>query len=379
MRGGEPAAPAPGVAAARVHHDERHADQLRVQRDRALPGHAVVAQVDAVVGHEHDDRVALEPQGVEPVEEDAEPAVGHRHLGRVERPHAFEQQLARGPAEVARHLRVVRLGRLRPAVVRVAVHVHVAARRRPGLVRLERVDHEGEGALLRGRLEHAGGLAKHARRVGARFVVEVACVAEELAHPQPGLGIVDLGRQPAAQLGLRNAGPGAAGLARLRHEAVEALPERRIGAREADERVVADAAGPVARPAQQAGEGQRGVGDRLPAGLLDHAAPGAPARERESAATGHDRPARGHGGHRLGVAAGEAEPAAGEGVDVGRAGAVAVDVVGAERVHHDQDDVGAVAAALRDFQPRHERQARRSQELTAGGGHAGQTKRWGGG
>ena len=280
---------------------------------------------------------------MQPVEEDAEPAVGHRHLGRVDRPHPGQQDRPVRAVEIAAHRRVVGARRLRAVVVRVAVHVHVAPRRRPGLVRLEGVDHDRERALARRRLEHARGVAEDARRERARLVVRVAAVGEVAAHPVARVGVLDLGRQPVAQLAVRDAVGAAADLPAAPHEAVEAAPKRPPRRREAQRRVVGDVGGPVARPAQGAGERRAHVGDRSPARLGQQPRVGMPAAEREDASPRQDRPPRGDGRHRLGVEAGEAQPLARQRVDVGRARPLAERVIGPERVDDDQHDVGSVA------------------------------------
>ena len=107
--GGVPAAPVVGMD-----DRERHARERRVQLRGGLARPAVVSQEEAVVGREHDDRVAVQAQPVEAVEEDAEPAVGHRDLGRVERALMRRSRRPRSAiAHVPRHRRVVGLARAR--------------------------------------------------------------------------------------------------------------------------------------------------------------------------------------------------------------------------------------------------------------------------
>ena len=66
--------------------------KLRVEHRGDLAGPAVLAEQEAVVGHQGDHGVLLEPERAQPLEEDAEPAVGHGHLGRVEVAHAAEDR-----------------------------------------------------------------------------------------------------------------------------------------------------------------------------------------------------------------------------------------------------------------------------------------------
>ena len=319
-----------------------------------------------MVRDEHHHRVAVEPELVEAVHEHAQPAVGHRHLARVEGLHPLDEHLAVVPVQVAADRRVVRPGRLRAVIVGVAVHVDVLARRRPGLVRLERVDDDAERALAHRRLEHARAVAEHARGERLGLVVRVAAVGEVAAHPVAGVGVLDLGRQPVAQLGLRHTRRGTADLAAAPDEAVEAAPERAPRRREPERRVVGDVGGPVAGPAQGAREGGADVGDRGPARLRQQARIGMPAAERKHAPAAQDRAAGRHRRHRLGVEAREAEPLAGERVDVGRARPLAERVVGAQRVDDDHDHVGPVRS-LAEGEPVEPRQragggARRLQE-----------------
>ena len=110
-----------------------------------------------------------------------------------------------------------------------------------------------------------------------------------------------------------------------------------------------------------------------------------PAAKREHAPAGKDGAARWDRGHRLGVEAGEAEPLAGEGVDVGGAGALAERVVRAQRVHDDHEDVGPVRrlpqGELVEAREQAGRGPRGLQELAARAraSHPAQIVRWGGG
>ena len=248
------------------------------------------------------------------------------------------------PVQVAVDRRVVGPGRLGAVVVRVAVHVDVAARRRPRLVRLEGVHHEAERALADRGVEHPRAVAEHARGERLRVVVGVTAIGEVAAHAIARVRVLDLGGQPVAQLTLRYAGGGAADLAAAPDEAVEAAPEGAPGRGEAKRGVVGHVRRPVARTAQGAREGRAHVRDRRPAGLGQQAAVGVPAAKREHPPSRQDRPARGDGGHGLGVEAREAEPLARERVDVGRAGALAEGVVGPQRIHDDHHDVGVIAS-----------------------------------
>ena len=83
-----------GLAVARVDDHQRDAGQRRVQRGRDLARPAVLAEQDAVVGDQGDDRLVLQVQLVHAVEQDAEPAVGHRHLAGVEVAQAADDRAA---------------------------------------------------------------------------------------------------------------------------------------------------------------------------------------------------------------------------------------------------------------------------------------------
>ena len=71
---------------------------------------------------------------------------------------------------------------LRSVVVRVAVEVDVAARRRPGLVGLERVDDEREGPPARGGVEHLRPVRNTRAAKRSRVVVPVAAVGQVPPH-----------------------------------------------------------------------------------------------------------------------------------------------------------------------------------------------------
>ena len=338
-----------------------------------------------MVGDQRHDRVALELQLVEAVEEDAQPAVGHRHLRRVKRPHPLQQDLAAVAVQVARDGRVVGARGLGAVVVRVAVHVQVVARRRPRLVRLERVDDQCERTLLLGRLEHARGVAEHARREGLRLVVAVVAVGEVAADAVVCVRVLHLAGQPLVHLAVGHAGGGPPDLAAAPHEAVEAVAERAPGRRERQRDVVGHVGGEVAGAVQRTGERGADVGDRGPARLGQQPGVRVPAAEGEDAAPAEDRPARRNRRHRLWIEAREAQPFAGQRVDVGRSGPLAEGVIGAQRVDDDQHDVGPVVG-LRDGQlveprERSRRGPRRLEELSAraAGAHAPQVGTAGGG
>ncbi len=283
---------------------------------------------------------------MQPVEQHSEPAVGHRHLGRVEVLQAPQHRSLLARREPVVRARVVRHGRLGPAPVGVAVHAQVARRRRPGLVRLVGVDHQRERAAPGGLLEHGGGAREDARRERSSLVVPVAAV-REIEADALALAAADGGVQPVPQHVVRDARhrPAAAELPARLLDAVEAAAQAGVGAGEAEEGVVGHVGGPPAGAAQQRGQRVRHVAQRRPARLGEQPRAVVPASEREGAAPAQDRVARRHGGHRLGVGAREAQPVAGERVDVRRehAAAVGADVIGAQRVDHDQQHVGALA------------------------------------
>ena len=127
----------------------------------------------------------------------------------------------------------------------------------------------------------------------------------------------------------------------VRTNRVDAVAQRRVRAREPEEGVVGDVAGPVAGPPQHRRERLVHVAQRRPARRVEQPGVVVPVAEREGAAPAQDRVARRHGGHRLGVGAGEAQPGEQQLVDVGRVDRAVVDGVRAQRVDDHQDQVGA--------------------------------------
>ena len=106
----------------------------------------MLAELLAVVGSEHDDRVVEQAAAAEPVEEPGEPAVEIRHLGVVER--LQPRDLLRGqlvPALDVHHLRVgdriVDARRRRSGDPRTHVRRRIVRR-----VRLHEVEVEQDGS-----------------------------------------------------------------------------------------------------------------------------------------------------------------------------------------------------------------------------------------
>ena len=151
------AAPAP--CSARLSKQHRDVDQLGMEQGRSLARPIVLAEEDAVIAHEQDRRRVVQSEAPEAVEKAAEPVVRHGHACLIGRLKAADVAVA----EVARRACVADVRDLIAAVVGVAVHVEVAPRRRPWLVRLEAVDDHQEAALTLRRGEEPRRRTKDAR------------------------------------------------------------------------------------------------------------------------------------------------------------------------------------------------------------------------
>ena len=131
-----------GAEAVRVADQQRHARRHLVehaQRAGRLALEAVLGEEVAVVGEIDDQRVPVQAERLDLVQQPADPAIDQRHLGGVERPHMIALSLAHVVvAAVAWHDQAV------ADIGRVAVARLVVGRRVERLVRVPHVDPERE-------------------------------------------------------------------------------------------------------------------------------------------------------------------------------------------------------------------------------------------
>ena len=335
-------------------------DQRRPQgflEQRVLAPDAVLAQVPAVVTPQGDDRVFAQAQLVEPCEHPADQRVDVGHAGRV-----VPTQLVRVGGVLARVAAVVgvlvehlaaavpggaarRLVRVRDRrQLDVAVGLHVARGRSEGQVGADEADRQEERLPIgRQALQLRHGFARDPA-VGVGLVRAVEGLQRRrvagAAHVALGQGVHGaLGRAPGAgRHGV--ARPGAGHLDRL--GVVPALAVTPAG-------VVGDLAHRhrgVAGGAEELGQGSRRALHAL--GAL-HESVVAAARAALGVAAGQQRIARRAAGRRLHVMAREGAPLGGEPVDVRRFDVVDSEAgeLGAQVVHAEQQDVGALAQARR--------------------------------
>ena len=315
-----------------------------------------------MVGYEHDDVSRARCRGRD---EGSSSTPSHRSVivtsaayrSRMRRDHG----LAAVGLQVLAHALVAAHAGLGAAVVGIAVQVDVAARRGPRLVRLVGVDHQRERPAPPPWSMHGRRGDGHPRRPRASTRPPSSCRRRRGS------------REPDARCAARAAPARASARARafetargrrvrptwpsIRHEAVEARAKRRV-AGEAQKGVVGHVAGPPAGAPQRAREGGVHVGDAGPARRVHEVALGSPVPEREDPPPGEDRAAGGHGGHRLGMAAREAQPLRGRArrCSASRSAAVGADVVGAQRVDDDHQHVrpvGSLREAARIDRCRH--------------------------
>ena len=304
-----------------------------------------------MVGSENDDRVVAQPECVQLVEEDPQPAVGHGDLGCIDIAQPGYHLRRACFAEPEAHGAVERDPGLGSAVAAVAVEVDVAPGRCPGLVRFEGVDDQRERLSAERPLEHRGPCRVRACRQRARFIAPVAgCPRDVAAHLLVQARDACFRQEPAVDVasghGLEALGAHPA--ARVRKE-VEARSKTAEDAGVDEEGVVGHVRGPVATPPHHARERASRVGDRGPAGRAKQARIRTPAAKREHSASGHDRPTRRDRRHRLVEDTREAQTPTRQPVDVGRprAPAICADVIGTQRVEHQEHHVRALANRVR--------------------------------
>ncbi len=310
-----------------------------------LADEAVLAEDHAVVAEQQDERVLEEVQFLHPVHKAPEPAVHHRQLAGVEGVHPVQLRLRQVVARTVD--RGVGLRSFGP----VGVHVRVLLRRVPGGVGVVDVHGEEEGPHVLGRLQKLRGAVKDPGGEPVLLALSVGRVGEVL-------GEVLLAARARARVGYK--GPlEALGGARpdrtvlVRRLAAEKVPHVEAPVHVVGGFVLLQVVGheQVQVPVLPQDLSERNLVERyrLPApegDVLPLRRVPVPKRPRPGA--GVDGPAGADGRGRLGVGPREAQALPRQGVEVGSLDPVVPvgpDVVLAQRIHDDKDDVLPPTAA----------------------------------
>jgi len=287
----------PGLPTGRA-HEQRHVRELVVDGVAVLEA-AVVPELLAVVARDHDDRVVVETERGEAVEQAPERRIGVGHLPVVQR---------LGPAQG---------GRVRPETPRAQGHHLLAGPEHPGGI----VAVLGQGEVA------TEGLGRVVDGVRVEVVDEQEERLRVAGLPEPLEGRIG-GRLGPADLRVR-----------VEVHRVEAAELARDAELLAEERHVDDRMGPIARGAEDPGKGLDPVREAAHAVAQVASSP-----VLRGMAAAQDRCARGQGPRCVGVAGLEARRPLGEPLEVGRHAALATRLphaVGAQGVHDDEQHVRA--------------------------------------
>src|SRR5215211_4270511 len=287
--------------------------ELGIHRPGDLAGVTVLPESVPVIREHYQHGAVQNPKPFRPVQEVAQPVVGHRHFGGVARVHPLE--LALGEPVGGAAARRDRLG----AVKAIAVEVDVLLWWVPRLVRVIVVDEHDEGLALLRHLEVFGGFREHLRGEPVLLALAAQGVRPVLAHDLLGVRGARAADQGVLHLllGGRRLGPEVVSL--LAPDEVESV-EAAVHVVEGPELVqrVRDYQVVETFCEQDLADGDLSSRDWLPAPEVDVLViPLLPVPEGERPYPRVDRALRQDGRQRLGVRAVEAQALLGEGVEVG--------------------------------------------------------------